>query len=60
MDSSNAGLFPGRAGLDGGTLPAVPARRWGRKWGNDSEAIEVAVQRWPVSGAPRTGPKGGI
>lgn len=57
MDSSSAGLFPGRAGLDGGTLQPEGG---GREWGNDWEAIEVAVQRWPVSVAPRTGPKGGI
>ncbi|XP_075809165.1 uncharacterized protein LOC142837753 [Microtus pennsylvanicus] len=49
MDSSSAGLFPGRAGLDGGTLPAVPARRWGREWGNDSEAIEIPGGRGPFN-----------
>lgn len=34
MDSSGAGLCPGRAGLDRGTSPAVPTRRWGTQMGD--------------------------
>lgn len=49
MDSSGAGLCPGRAGLDGGTSPADPTRwgtQMGERFGHNEESPTLVTSVW--------------